>query len=85
MTKANPDNRHVKLTLRQRLALQHGVELKPTAETAKEFGVSPAAIRMRRHRALKRLTTEQAENYRRAVSPGRKFKVMPISFKKGGV
>lgn len=74
-----------KITRRQKLTATAVLECKTQLEIAREFGISQSAVSRRMKRFAANLTSEQAENYRRAISPGRKFKVMPISFLKGGV
>lgn len=74
-----------KITRRQKLTATAVLECKTQLEIAREFGISQSAVSRRMKRFEANLTSEQAENYRRAISPGRKFKVMPISFLKGGV
>lgn len=74
-----------KITRRQKLTATAVLECKTQLEIAREFGISQSAVSRRMKRFKAGLTSEQAENYRRAISPGRKFKVMPISFLKGGV
>lgn len=75
----SPDPSQRKLTRRQTLALAQQLARRTSAETAKDFGVSPSAIRMRRHRAKKRLSRQQLEGYKRALGPGRTWRPIQLS------
>ena len=67
------------LTVRQRKALERRLAGEPTKTTAKNFGVGPGAIRMRRSRAYRRLSAIQLADYKRACGPGKRWRPMQIS------